>query len=172
MPPKKLDTKNCIQVRIMKNQANIEKAPSSITNYLGAVCNIPIEDCKDFRNFEEFEINGMVSVFLYSRKKKFEVLAELLNKTVKSDKPGIVLMEADEFRHGHQVNSDPSIQASAVVEQSELIVDENSAQVSETEIQAGPSDQTQKRKRKLTLSKSFDNLSFADDQEWSSKNSR
>ncbi|RNA02969.1 hypothetical protein BpHYR1_053758, partial [Brachionus plicatilis] len=169
----KKKTKNCILVRIMKHQSNIEKAPGSITNYLGAVCNIPIEDCKDFENFEEFEINGVVSVFLSTRKKKFEVLAELLNKSVKSEKPGIVLMEADEFRPDNEVNSNPSMQTSADVEQSNVIADENSDQGPEIEIQSGPSDeQNRTKKRKLTLSKSFDNISFADDQEWSSKNTR
>ncbi|RNA30204.1 hypothetical protein BpHYR1_000858, partial [Brachionus plicatilis] len=169
----KKKTKNCILVRIMKHQSKIEKAPGSITNYLGAVCNIPIKDCKDFENFEEFEINGVVSVFLSTRKKKFEVLAELLNKSVKSEKPGTVLMEADQFRPENEVNSNPSMQSSADVEQSNVIADENSDQGPEIEIQSGPSDeQNRTKKRKLTLSKSFDNLSFADDQEWSSKNSR
>ncbi|RNA25351.1 hypothetical protein BpHYR1_016147 [Brachionus plicatilis] len=65
----------------MKHQSNIEKASGSITNYLGAVCNIQIEDCKDFEIFKEFEINSVVSVFLFTR-----------------EKPGIVIIESDEFR--------------------------------------------------------------------------
>ncbi|RNA37613.1 hypothetical protein BpHYR1_039263 [Brachionus plicatilis] len=91
MPPKNSGRKNCILVRIFKQQPNIEKASGVLLGYLGSICNIPTEDCKDFRNFDEFEINGVITVFILHRKRKFELLAELLAKDVRIEKPGILL---------------------------------------------------------------------------------
>ncbi|RNA28438.1 hypothetical protein BpHYR1_011088 [Brachionus plicatilis] len=58
MPPKNSGRKNCILVRIFKQQPNIKKATGVLLGYLGFICNIPTEDYKDFQNFDEFEING------------------------------------------------------------------------------------------------------------------
>ncbi|RNA21670.1 tryptophan-rich antigen [Brachionus plicatilis] len=96
MPPKKPENKNCILVRVLRNQANLGNVPRAISNYFGSVCHIPTEDCKSFNNFEEFEINGVITVFIHNKKKKFEVLAELLNNKVLNEKPGLLISEVGE----------------------------------------------------------------------------
>ncbi|RNA37927.1 hypothetical protein BpHYR1_042789 [Brachionus plicatilis] len=159
---------NCILVRIFKQQPNIEKASGVLLGYLGSICNIPTEDCKDFRNFDEFEINGVITVFIFHRKRKFELLAELLAKDVRIEKPGILLTAP--FDEPGPLTQEPIPELIS----EDVVADENTPTTSSDVVESSGDEEEQlpkqltraSLKRKMTISKSFEMLSVRDDHDW------
>ncbi|RNA17747.1 hypothetical protein BpHYR1_042137 [Brachionus plicatilis] len=85
----------CIQVQIFNEQINIEKTTGKIASYFGSVCNVLTENCIDFQNFEEFEVNCVIRVSIEANRKKYNLLARLLSKEILNEPPGIVISDIE-----------------------------------------------------------------------------
>ncbi|RNA08132.1 hypothetical protein BpHYR1_041783 [Brachionus plicatilis] len=94
-PRKQKATFQCIQVQIFKEQINIEKMTGKIASYFGSVCNVLTENCIDFQNFEEFEVDSVITVSIEANRKNYNLLARLLSKEILNEPPGNIISDIE-----------------------------------------------------------------------------
>ncbi|RNA17789.1 hypothetical protein BpHYR1_041012, partial [Brachionus plicatilis] len=95
MAPRKQFKKECVEIQINKEQANLEKASRGIEKYFGTLHYVPLTEIDEWEKFNELEIGQTVTYNISVGRKKYQLLAELKSKELFKIVPGRIFGEID-----------------------------------------------------------------------------